>query len=78
MAGSQALSFLVMAASYNKPSSQELCYFLAYITHYTILVALGWLVVYPAMATLKVFRRTWFEHPWLLVPVAITCWGKLV
>ena len=78
MAGSQALSLLAMAASYHPHTPRELCYSLAVLLHYAVLVALTWLAAYPVMATLKVFRRTWFEHFWLLIPVAGTCWSKSV
>ena len=76
MAGSQALSLVAMAVSYHSHSPQQLCYFLAVMQHYTALVALAWLAVYPVMAVLKVFRRTWFERWWLLAPVAGACWSK--
>lgn len=76
IAGSQSLSLLVMAASYHPHSPQQLCYSLGVLQHYTLLVALSWLAVYPIMAVLKVFRRMWFEHYWLLAPVAIVCWSK--
>jgi hypothetical protein len=74
MAGSQALSLVALAASYHPHSSHQLCYSLAVTKHYTVLVALAWLAVYPIMAVLKVFRRTWFERWWLLAPVAGVCW----
>lgn len=78
IAGSQALSLLVMAASYHPHTPRQLCYSLAVLQHYILLVALSWLAVYPAMAVLKVFRRMWFERYWMLAPAAIVCWSKPV
>ena len=73
---SQVLSLLVTAASYHPHQPHQLCSTLAVLQHYTALVALVWLAVYPVMVSLKVFRRTWFERCWLLTPVAVASWGE--
>ena len=78
ISASQSLSLLVSAVSYHLHTPPQLCYSLAVLTHYTSLVALVWLAVYPVMAAMKVFRRTWFEKWWMLVPVAVASWGECV
>ena len=72
---SQCLSLLVKELSLTQPT--WLCYSLATLTHYTVLVTLSWMIVYPVLEAIKVFKVIWYEKSWFITPFAVIAWGEL-
>ena len=76
MAITQALSFVILAVSYERTELQVICYTMATLQHYLVLVSLAFLCVYPLMVCIRVFRRMWYEKEWLMAPFVIVCAGE--
>ncbi len=71
---SQGVSTLILQLTLPQPPA--LCYTLAGLTHYTALVTLSLMVVYPVLKTLKVFKMIWYEKRWLIAPFAAVALSK--
>ena len=65
-----------MAVAYKRTEVHQVCYVMAVLVHYFILVSLSALGVYPIMVSLRIFRRMWYEKEWLIAPFATVCWGE--
>ena len=73
---SQALTYLVLAVSFERSESAPTCLALGVLLQYFYLVTLSWQMAYPVLACLRIFQRLLYEKCWLIFPFAAACWGK--
>ena len=73
---SQGLSFLILVISFERNEVFGICFVLGVCLQYLYLVSLSWLVVYPVVVCIKIFKRLLYEKEWLVLPFLTVCWGK--
>lgn len=73
---SQGLTFLLLAISFERDEFLGLCFTLGAALQYCYLVALSWMLVYPVLVCIRIFKRLLYEKQWLIAPFAVLCWSE--
>ena len=73
---SQSLTYLMLMISFERDAIFGVCFALGVVLQYLYLVSLSWLLAYPLLACIKIFKRLLYEKKWLIVPFVLMCWGE--